>query len=147
MIEERRKASEKSVTVRARELKALGQVLVSKYNGRVPRDLDSLLSLPGVGDYAARAVLSFAFSKDVPIVDTNVARFLYRFFGPPGNLPSNPSRNKQLLRLAEELLPSGRSREYNFAILDLCAAVCTPSDPKCHVCPVRDRCMLLRRRC
>ena len=125
---------------RAKELKALGQAIVLNYNGRVPRNLKRLLSLPGVGDYAARAVLSFAFSKDVPIVDTNVARFLFRFLGLPGALPSNPARNKELLRLAAKLVPSGRSREYNFAILDLCAAVCTSTNPKCQICPVRHGC-------
>src|SRR5947209_6395246 len=62
---------------RAKELKALGKAVVVNYKGRIPRNLKSLLSLPGVGDYAARAVLSFAFAEDVPIVDTNVARFLF----------------------------------------------------------------------
>lgn len=128
------------LSYRATELKALGEAIVVNYKGRIPRNLKSLLSLPGVGDYAARAVLSFAFSEDVPIVDTNVARFLFRFFGLPGALPSNPARNKELLRLAAKLVPSGRSREYNFAILDLCAAVCTSTNPKCHICPVRPGC-------
>jgi A/G-specific adenine glycosylase len=136
---------------RAKELKTLGQALVVNHKGRVPRDLDSLLSLPGVGDYAARAVLSFAFGRDVPVVDTNVARFLHRFFGLRGRLPSNPARNKKLLRIAAGLVPTGRSREFNYAVLDLCANICTSRNPKCQICPLQDRCVVgsrltLRRR-
>lgn len=126
---------------RARELQALGQELVAQHRGKVPRTLQELLALPGVGDYAARAVLSFAYGEDVPIVDTNVARFLYRIYGIEGRMPSNPARKKSLLELAATLVPFGRSKEWNLAVLDLCAAICTPSKPKCSLCPLQEYCL------
>lgn len=125
---------------RAAELKALAVALVERHGGEVPDDLRLLKALPGVGDYAARAVLSFAHGKDASVVDTNVARFLYRVYGIPGPLPANPARKKQLLDLASELSPPGRSKEFNLAVLDLCALVCTPSRPKCPACPVQSLC-------
>ena len=126
---------------RARELKKLGKALNARHNGRVPRDLRLLVKLPGVGDYAARAVLSFAFGEAVPIVDTNVGRFLYRFFGLDLPMPSNPARNKALLELAAQLLPNADSDRFNFALLDLCANICIAQNPKCQICPLRLSCV------
>lgn len=128
------------LSYRAIELRALGQSLMSEFGGHVPADLRDLMSLPGVGDYAARAVLSFAFDQDVPVVDTNVARFLYRFFGLTAPFPANPARKKNLIELAESLIPKGRARDFNFAILDLCAAICRPGQPQCERCPVQLSC-------
>ncbi len=125
---------------RAKELKALGVALLDRHAGKVPAQLQELKALPGVGDYAARAVLSFAYGQDVPVVDTNVARFLYRVFAISGRLPSNPARKKSLIDLAARLVPTGRSREFNLAVLDLCALICTPSRPKCTSCPVQQFC-------
>ena len=121
---------------RVHELLALAAALVERHAGRVPDDLAALRALPGVGDYAARAVLSFAFGQDVAVVDTNVARFLHRVFGLPGLIPANPARSARLLRLAATLLPPGRSRDYNLAVLDLCAKVCTARRPHCSLCPI-----------
>lgn len=126
---------------RAKELKTLGKTLSTRYRGRVPRNLELLRQLPGVGDYAARAVLTFAFGKAVPIVDTNVARFLNRFFGLDSPLLSNPARNKVLLDLAAKLLPRENSSLFNFAVLDLCAGICVPKKPRCEICPVRLACV------
>lgn len=125
---------------RARELILLAKTLVEQYEGKVPNTLSALLSLPGVGDYIARAVLSFGFGADVPVVDTNVARFLYRLYNLPGKLPSNPARNKRLIEMADNLLPRGRSKEWNLAILDLCALICKPKQPLCQLCPVQRFC-------
>ncbi len=126
---------------RAVELREMARSLVARHGGEVPADLGALLALPGVGDYAARAVLSFAFGEDVPVVDTNVARFLYRLYGLPGRQPTNPARKKSLINLAATLVPTGRSKDYNLAILDLCATVCKPGVPLCAVCPVRPYCV------
>ena len=129
------------LTYRATELRALGQSLMSKFGGNVPRNLRDLMSLPGVGDYAARAVLSFGFEENIAVVDTNVARFLYRFFGIRDPFPANPARKKNLIELAERLLPKGQSRDFNFAILDLCATICRPVRPLCEQCPVKFSCV------
>jgi A/G-specific adenine glycosylase len=127
-------------TYRARELISLARALVEHHEGRVPNTLPALLALPGVGDYAARAVLSFGFGEDVPIVDTNVARFLYRLYCLPGRLPSNPARKKSLIAMAETLLPRGKSKSWNLAVLDVCALICKPSKPLCPSCPVQRFC-------
>ena len=85
-------------------------------------------------------VLSFSYRQDVPIVDTNVARWLYRLDDIAGTLPNNPARKKSLIVRAGELMPAGQSREWNYAVLDLCALVCKPGKPVCPVCPVRPYC-------
>ena len=125
---------------RANELKRLGKQLTETYNAKVPRQIEALKKLPGVGEYAARSVLVFAFNKRTAIVDTNIARFVYRLFGIPGKLPPNPARSRKILSYAEKLLPKRRYRDFNFALLDLCAKVCQPKTPLCEICPVRSDC-------
>jgi A/G-specific adenine glycosylase len=124
---------------RARELVTLGCALVERHGGRVPSTLKDLLDLPGVGDYSARAVLSFAYGKDEPIVDTNVARFLQRLLKLSGQW-SNPARDRRLLETSAALVPTNQARDYNYAILDLCASLCTKKKPRCLDCPVRSSC-------
>lgn len=125
---------------RAKELRDMANELIARHNGEVPRDLKKLIGLSGIGDYAARAVLSLAFGEDIPVVDTNVARFLYRMFGLQGPLPSNPARKRTLTELAGGLIPKGRAREFNLALLDLCAKICKPNKPQCLECPVQMHC-------
>jgi A/G-specific adenine glycosylase len=125
---------------RADELPKLAQEIVASHNGRIPRKLPDLLALPGVGDYTARAIMTFANNENIPIVDTNIARLIYRIFGIKQRLPANPARNKQLLAIAARLVPTGRSRDFNLAALDLCSAICTVRDPKCFRCPIQKQC-------
>jgi len=125
---------------RAKELRALANELITRHNGEVPRDLKKLTELPGIGEYAARAVLSLAFGEDMPIVDTNISRFLYRIFGLEGPLPSNPARKKDLIELAQRLMPKGHSKKFNLAVLDLCAKICKANKPLCLECPVQMHC-------
>jgi A/G-specific adenine glycosylase len=126
---------------RGPELIRLAQVIVRRHGGKLPRDLKGLLALPGVGDYSARAVLAFAHGLPVPVVDTNVARFLKRYWGLPAPMPANPARNRSLLRIATRLVPDSRARDFNLAILDLCAEFCSASRPACPKCPLRSRCV------
>jgi A/G-specific adenine glycosylase len=93
-----------------------------------------------VGDYSARAVLSFAYGQSVAVVDTNVARILYRVFAIQGKFPQNPARKRQLLQLANELMPPDKSKEFNWAMIDLGALVCLPSKPLCYKCPLNKIC-------
>lgn len=126
---------------RAKEIKSMAFELCDKFNGNVPSNLTDLMSLTGIGEYSSRAVLSFAFKQDVAVVDTNVARLLYRLFGIDRPMPANPARKKWLIDLATWLLPPGQSREHNYAILDLCALICTARTPKCQKCPVQRHCV------
>lgn len=121
---------------RAETLRELSREVVRR--GGVPRTVQGLLELPGVGPYAAHATLAVAFGRRVPTVDGVTARVYRRFFGLPGDRPA--STDSDLWRLVEEVTPSRRVREWNWAVLDLAAAVCLPRRPRCPKCPLRSHC-------
>jgi len=118
---------------RAVHLHASAVIITTEHGGRVPDELDALLALPGIGPYTARAVLAFAFERDVGVLDTNAARVLARRAG-----RRLPARDAQ--RAADEAVPTGQGWAWNQAILDLGATVCVARSPVCGACPVRDRC-------
>ena len=132
---------------RARELPVLARQIVERHDGAVPANLHELLALTGVGSYIARAVLSFAYHQDVGVVDTNVSRILYRVFAIAGPKPANPARKRLLLELSDSLVPSGASRQFNLAVLDLGGIICVNRQPKCRECPILDFCSLGKRDC
>lgn len=117
---------------RARNLHGAARVIVSEYAGQVPRSLDELMALPGVGPYTARAVLAFAFEDDAAVVDTNVVRVLRRMTGE--NLQARAAQT-----IADQLLPDGEAWLWNQAIMDLGATVCRPR-PVCEQCPLEHMC-------
>lgn len=125
---------------RAAEIIELARVIRDNYHRQVPSTLNELMNLPGIGDYCARAVLAFAFNVQVPVVDTNVARFLTRYFGLNRTKTENPARDRKLQEIAGALIPVYRARDFNLAILDLCAAHCSASQPVCGNCPLRKHC-------
>jgi A/G-specific adenine glycosylase len=125
---------------RAKELVLMANDIQEKLNGVIPADLKTLLSIYGVGDYSARAVLSFAYDQDIAVVDTNVARILYRVYSIPGKFPENPARKRTLHQIANSLLPHKKSREFNWAMIDLGALVCLPLRPLCPNCPLNKIC-------
>lgn len=125
---------------RAFELVNLARVVSRRYDGKIPDKLNQLLELPGVGEYIARAILSFAYEYDVPIVDTNIARFIYRIFGWQGPTPSNPARSKRLIAQAEKLIIRGKTKIINLSMLDLCNSLCRLKDPDCSICPISGEC-------
>jgi len=118
---------------RCKNLHDAAKQIVARHDGTVPGDLESLLALPGVGAYTARAVLAFADSRDVAVVDTNVARVLARFSG-----RAMSARESQVF--ADAVLPVGRAWEWNQVIMDFGAQVCRARAPKCDECPVRAQC-------
>ncbi len=117
---------------RARNLHASAVAIVSRHGGSVPADLDSLLALPGVGPYTARAVLAFAFEHDVAVVDTNIARVLARFTG-------RRLKPREVQSIADEFVADGASWLWNQGFMDLGATVCRP-DPSCDECPWTSEC-------
>ncbi len=125
---------------RAKELVILAREICDRHNGSIPQDFNMLISLPGIGDYTTRALLCFAFGKNVSVVDTNVARILYRIFGIPGPMPANPARKRQLVELADSLIPEGNARDFNFGMLDLGAMICRSRNPACSFCPLKNLC-------
>ena len=118
---------------RAVALHAAAVSCVEHHGGRVPDDLDGLRSLPGVGPYTARAVLAFAHHADVAVVDTNVGRVLARLIG--RRLKANEAQ-----LLADASVPAGAGWEWNQAVLDFGAAVCSARQPQCSTCPLRRWC-------
>lgn len=130
------------LTYRADELIALANAVVSRCDGKVPLDRAALMRLPGVGEYAADAVLSFSKTMSTAVVDTNVSRLLHRLLGLQGDLPSNPARSSKLKRLATWFSASQDSRRMNYAILDFTSAVCTARSPECAACPINQYCVL-----
>ena len=104
------------------------------HGGAVPDDLESLLALPGIGPYTARAVLAFAFGEPVGVVDTNVARVLARAVG------GRPLGRAEAQRVADGLVPPRRAWEWNQALFDLGALHCRAGRPLCAGCPVEGSC-------
>jgi A/G-specific adenine glycosylase len=121
---------------RAKSLHAAAVAIVEQYDGVVPADLDSLLALPGIGPYTARAVLAFAYERDVAVVDTNIARVLARTAG-------TRLTAKEAQASADELVPRHEGWAWNQILMDLGAVVCRPT-PDCGVCPLEPDCRWAR---
>ena len=117
---------------RARNLHDAAVAIVERNDGHVPDNYDALLALPGVGPYTARAVLTFAFERDVGVVETNIARLLARTSG-------RRLTGQEAQTLADDLVPAGAGWAWNQALIDLGAAICRPA-PRCAECPVAARC-------
>ncbi|MFD1599619.1 A/G-specific adenine glycosylase [Halobellus rarus] len=107
--------------------------LLARHSGDVPHRYEDLLGLHGVGAYTARSVLIHAFDEDIAAVDTNVRRLISRFFDVPPD-------SRALARLADALAPSQRGSEFQHAMLDFAADVCTASTPKCETCRLMEHC-------
>jgi len=117
---------------RARNLHATASIVVTDHGGGLPDDLAGLMALPGIGPYTARAVLAFAFERDVALVDTNIARILARTTGER----LTPKRAQDA---ADSLVPQGDGWTWNQVVMDLGALVCRPQ-PACERCPITDGC-------
>lgn len=124
---------------RARNLRAAAKAVLAEHGGQIPRDVDALLRLPGVGRYTAGAIASLAFDRRAPILDGNVARVLCRIDRIETD-PRDRDTQQLLWRRAEEILPKRRVGDFNSALMELGATVCTPRAPQCLVCPVRPHC-------
>jgi A/G-specific adenine glycosylase len=124
---------------RARNLHAAAKVVAREHRGRLPDDVEGLRALPGFGRYTAGAVASIAFGRQTPLVDGNVARVLSRLFEIDG-APGDKAREALLWALATVLVQGERPGDFNQALMELGATVCTPSSPTCLLCPVRGRC-------
>ena len=124
---------------RARNLQRAAREMVRWHGGRFPRTADAALALPGVGRYTAAAVLSIAYGVPLAVVDGNVARVLARLAALRGDL-RKPARWKQLEAAAQQLQDSRAPGDWNQAMMELGATVCTPQTPACGKCPVAKFC-------
>jgi len=124
---------------RARNLHRAAQTICQDLGGRIPETKEELLRLPGFGPYTAGAVASLAFHQPVPAVDGNAKRILRRLF-PQFHDPRRAPTRKDLEEFLEGWIPPGRASDFNQALMDLGATICTPSRPRCPACPVLKFC-------
>jgi A/G-specific adenine glycosylase len=125
--------------VRPRRLHAIAREAVARYGGELPSDADTLLSFKGIGAYTAGAIRSFAFGQRAAILDTNVARVLFRVFVGRGDAKAHAMR-RHLWAVSEALVPRKHVFDFNQALMDLGALVCVARTPRCLVCPMKKLC-------
>jgi A/G-specific adenine glycosylase len=125
--------------VRPRRLHAIARESVEHYGGELPGDEQTLRSFKGIGAYTAGAVLSFAFGQRAAILDTNVARVLFRVFVGQGDLKAHAMR-RHLWDVSRTVLPMRNVFDFNQALMYFGATLCTARKPQCPVCPMRGGC-------
>ena len=124
---------------RARNLHAAAKVVWFDLHGQFPQTVEGLLSLPGIGPYTAAAIASIAFDVPAPAMDGNLTRVFSRIHGVRENVEI-PSVKRRLHEIAQSEMPMKRAGDFNQALMDLGATVCTPGTPDCDRCPVRQYC-------
>ncbi len=125
--------------IRPRRLHAIARESVARYGGQLPADPGALRAFKGIGAYTAGAVMSFAFEARAPILDTNVARLLYRVFVAAGD-PKSHIMRRRLWEFSEAVLPRRRVFDFNQALMDFGALVCRAPRPRCLACPLAGLC-------
>jgi A/G-specific adenine glycosylase len=124
---------------RARNLQKAAQQIVARHDSKFPDTLEEALALPGIGNYTAAAILSIAYIKKLAVLDGNVARVLARLGAIRGDLRSG-KRWQQLQKTAASLLATRAPGDWNQAMMELGATLCTPRSPQCLLCPVTEFC-------
>jgi A/G-specific adenine glycosylase len=115
---------------------------MARRRGKFPETREEMERLPGVGQYIANAILLFTQDRPEPLLDANMARVLERFFGP--RRLADIRYDPYLQKLAHDVLPRKRAKEFNWAVLDLAALVCRLREPLCNACPLHERCKFFR---
>ena len=127
------------LTRRADHLIQAANVALEQHGGNVPQTLEELSALPGIGRYSARAIQCLAFGVPVPMIDESSGRLLCRMLGLAGRGPAYSNRN--LLFLAESLVPADAARAFNLGLLDIAAFYCHSDSPDCAGCPLQALCI------
>jgi len=125
--------------IRPRRLQAIARESVARFGGSLPSDEETLLSFKGIGAYTAGAIRSFAFRQRAAILDTNVARVLFRVFVRRGD-PKAHAMKKHLWSVSDCVVPRKHVFDFNQALMDLGATVCVARNPKCETCPMTKLC-------
>jgi len=129
--------------IRPQRLHSIAREAVAKYGGQLPADEETLRSFKGIGAYTAGAIRSFAFRERAAILDTNVARVLFRVFVGAGD-PKSHAMKQHLWKVSAALVPNRRVFDFNQALMDLGAMVCVARNPKCLICPMAKSCRTVR---
>lgn len=127
--------------IRGQWLHGAALQVADRYDGAFPDTLEELQRLPGVGRYTAGAVMNFAYLRDAPVLDTNLARPLQRHFGVA---TTARARTAELWQLAAAVIPKGKGYLINQGLMDLGALVCRSRSPRCEICPLRRSCHFRR---
>lgn len=125
---------------RARNMQKAAKMVVNDLKGDFPDNFKDIKKLPGVGDYTAAAIASFAFEEPVPVVDGNVKRVFARFLGLHDNIQSAKFQSAAFTHLLE-VIPKNKPSIFNQAIMELGALICTPKNPNCENCPMAVNCV------
>ncbi|MDO3412646.1 A/G-specific adenine glycosylase [Saccharibacillus sp. CPCC 101409] len=124
---------------RARNLQAAARQIVELHSGSMPSEREHVFALKGVGPYTAGAILSIAFNQPEPAVDGNVMRVLSRYFLIEDDI-AKPKTRIAMEKMIPALIPEGRASDFNQALMELGALICTPKSPHCLICPVMEHC-------
>lgn len=119
------------------------EVLSKRYGFQIPDDRESLLSLPGIGDYITSAVRCFAYGHAEVVIDTNTTRVISRIFGIKNH--NEQRRNPRVRTKYEGILNRADPESFNYALIDLGALLCSPDNPKCNSCPLKSMCKTGKR--
>lgn len=125
--------------IRPYRLQSIARQAVAEHGGRLPSDEETLRSFQGIGEYTVGAIRSFAFRQRAAILDTNVARVLFRVFVGRGD-PKSHAMKKRLWAISAALVPRTHAFDFNQALMDFGATQCPARKPKCLVCPMRKYC-------
>ena len=125
--------------IRPKRLHAIARESVARFGATLPSDEATLRSFKGIGAYTAGAIRSFAFGQRAAILDTNVARLLFRMFIGEGD-PRSHAMKRHLWTVSEALVPRRHVFDFNQALMDFGAMVCVPRKPKCLICPMKKDC-------
>jgi A/G-specific adenine glycosylase len=124
---------------RAVNLQRTARHVVEHFGGEFPRDIETLVTLPGIGPYTAGAIAAFAFEQDAAFIDTNMRRVIHRlFFGV--DVPERKASDKEIVALAAALVPPGEGWTWNQALIEFGALQCTARRPACVICPLQEAC-------
>ena len=123
---------------RASHFKEAARFIVDHFNGQFPEQRELLRKIPGIGDYVAGAILTVCFNKPEYVIDSNIARFINRFYGL--QLTGEIRRKKIIIEKAQEIFDNSNTRNLLFALLDFTALICKPQKPECFNCILNKHC-------
>ncbi len=125
---------------RARNLHYAAKTVVSDYSGNLPESYDEIIKLKGIGPYTSAAITSIAFNQPNAVVDGNVIRVITRYYGIEDDVRSSKT-TKQVQQLVDKLISTDLPADFNQAMMELGATVCSPSKPDCLNCPIQSGCV------
>ena len=127
---------------RAKHFSESAKFITDNYGGIFPKNYDELKRIPGIGEYIAGAITTICFNKPAPVVDSNIARFINRYFGL--NLSGEIRRKRKIVELSKKLFNYKNPGDLLFAVVDFTSLVCKPGEPLCDKCLLRNKCNYIK---